>query len=71
MPGLVQTHDADHRGYNISGYIWVTSHVTHQACRLVSSALSLIIGHNSDYGLLPEGVFNLLIAGQAARHSGF
>ena len=59
MPGLVQTHDADQRGYNISGYIWVTSHV------------SLIIDHNSDYGLWPEGVFNLLIAGQAARHSGF
>lgn len=71
MPGLVQTHDADQRGNNVSGYIWVTSHVTRVACRLVSSALFLIIGHNSDYGLWPEGVFNLLIAGQAARHSGF
>ena len=51
---------------NMAGGIWVMSPVI-----LSASALSLIIARNSDYGLWPKAIFNLLIAGQAARHSGF
>ena len=50
----------------MAGGIWVMSPVI-----LSASALSLIIARNSDYGLWPKAIFNLLIAGQAARHSGF